>query len=284
MKKHRTNLLILLFSAIMLSFYLFHSKQSEETIIFFPIDPSHYFEHASTHLHSTQSKKDTYSVQWKVNSTLNEPAYLRQDISLLYKNGQLIAVLNKWIQHTQTMTQKKKLTEHDGARYDAISYHYAELHRNEIYTSVQQMSKAHLYVLTTPSFEAFQRPISEVQKQGKNSLDRNTIARTKSALNKAVIYFQLHIEQYQIISLTELPTKANQIFRVFSKGKREEIIGKLWEGLYKNYLLGIRNEDGSLVHPEGSSIPQLLVANNHREMLILFTLKDGTPIMLRQRI
>lgn len=285
MKKKRTNSFILIFSAIIISFYLFYSNQSEETIIFFPIDLTHYFEHASTHLISTQSETDTYSVQWKVESTLNEPAYLRQDISLLYKNGQLKAVLNKWKQHTQTITQKKKLKDHESARYDAISFHYAELHPNEeTYTSVQQMSKARLYAFTTPSFEAFQRPVSELQKQWKNRLDSYATAKTKSALNKALVYFQLNKEQYQVISLTDLPTKRNQIFRVFPKKKRDELIGKLWEGLYKNYLLGIRKEDGSLVHPEGSSIPQLLVANNHREILFLFTLMDGTPIMLRQKI
>ena len=87
-----------------------------------------------------------------------------------------------------------------------------------------------------------------------------------------------------MISLPDLPTQVNQIFRIFPKKKREELVGKLWEGIYKNYLLGVRKEDGSFVRPEGSSIPQLLVANNHREILFLFTLKDGTPIMLRQKI
>ena len=98
MKKHLLKSLILIFSAIVISVYLFLSKQSEEAIIFFPIDPSYYFEHASTHLIPTQSGKKYISVQWKVASTLNEPAYLRQDISLLYKNGQLEAILNKWKQ------------------------------------------------------------------------------------------------------------------------------------------------------------------------------------------
>lgn len=286
MKKHLPKRHILFFSAIIISMYLFLSKQAEETIIFFPIDPYNYFEHTSTHLIPSQSGKDTYSVQWKVDSKLNEPTYLRQDISLLYKNGQLEAVLNKWKPHTQSVTQKKKLKERESARFDAVSFHYAEIHRNEdtSYTSVQQMSKARLYALVSPSFTAFQKPISEVQKQGKDRLDNEINARTNTALNKALEHFQMNKQQYQIMSLTDLPTKANQFFRMFPPKKREEIIGKLWEGLYKNYLLGIKKEDGTLVNPEGSSIPQLLVANNQREMLILFTLKDGTPIMLRQKI
>ena len=286
MKKHRQKSLILVFFTIIISFYLFYSKESKETIIFFPIDPLLYFENASTHLiPAPQSGKNTYTIQWKVDSTLNEPAYLRQDISLLYKNGELKAVLTKWKQHAQTIRQTKKIKEHVSARYDSISFHYAEIHRNEeTYTSVQQMSKARLYTFTTPYFEAFQKPVSEVQEQWKNSLDSYTTAKTDSALNKALYHFQLNKEEYQIISLTNLPTQGNEIFKNYPEKKQEELIGKLWEGIYKNYLLGIRKADGSLVDPEGSSIPQLLVANNRREILLLFTLKDGTPIMLRQSI
>lgn len=285
MKKSSLNRYIIILSAIIISFYLYSSKQSQETIIFFPIDPSYYFEHASTHLIASQSGKDTYSLDWTVDSTLNDRAYLRQDISLLYKNGQLEAILNKWKQHTSLINQKKKLKNRESARFDAISFHYAEIHRNEeTFSSVQQMSKARLYAVTTPSFTAFQKPLSEVQKQRKNRLDSEMNTKTKSALNTALAHFQINKEQYQTIPLTDLPTKANQIFRLFPKKKREEMIGKLWEGLYKSYILGIRKEDGSLVNPEGSSIPQLLVANNQREILILLTLKDGTPIMLRQKI
>ena len=219
MKKKRTNLFILIFSAIIFSFYLFHSKASEETIIFFPIDPSHYFEDASTHLIPTQSDKDKYSVQWEVDSILNEPAYLRQDISLLYKNGQLKAILNKWKQHTQTISQKKKLkSQQVSARYDAISFHYAEVHRNEhTYTSVQQMSKARVYALTTPSFEAFQRPVSRIQKQWKNCLDRYAIAKTESALNKALVYFQLNTEKYQVICTNRFAHKGKSNLSEYSK-------------------------------------------------------------------
>ena len=51
------------------------------------------------------------------------------------------------------------------------------------------MSKARLYAFTTPSFEAFQKPVSELQEQWKNSLDSYTTAKTDSALNKALHSF-----------------------------------------------------------------------------------------------
>lgn len=275
----------LIFSVIVSSVYLYQTKQTKETIIFFPIDPSFYFEHASTHLLSTQMTKDTYTVQWTVDSTLNEPAYLRQDLSLLYKNGKLTAIINKWKLHTQTLTQKKKLKESNIARYDAVTFHYAEIHRNEdTYTSVQQMSKANLYVIPGPFINTFERPLSERQKQWQAIIDTNIATNTVANLNKTLQYFQLNKTHYHIYSLTDLPTKANQIFQAFPNAKQEEIIGKLWEGIYKNYILGIKKEDGSLVRPEGSSIPQLLVANDHTEILVLFTLEDGTPIILRQTL
>lgn len=285
MKKLSLNSFLLIFSAIIISFYLFLSKKSEETIIFFPIDPSHYFENAATHLHASSSGKEIYFLQWKVDSTLNDSAYLRQDISILYKNGQLEGILNKWRQHTQMISQKEEIKDRENARFDAISFHYAEIHPMEdTYTSVQQMSKANLYAVTSPSFTAFQNPVSEVQKQWHDRLDNYTNTKIRSSLNKALVHFQINKDQYQTFSLTDLPTQVNQIFRMFPKQKQEEIIGKLWEGLYKNYFLGIKKENGTLVSPKGSSIPQLLVANNQREILVLFTLKDGTPILLRQKI
>jgi len=106
----------------------------------------------------------------------------------------------------------------------------------------------------------------------------------RNGLEKAGQAFQVNLDQYKIISLTDLPSKKNQWLAAFPPFKREEIVGKLWEGLYKNYVLGVKKEDGSTVSPQGSTIPLLLMAKNQREILVLFTLKDGTPIMLRQKL
>ena len=276
---------ILLLVTVIIMIYFSTTRQAEETIIFFPIDPTLHFEDAATHVTAKTVNNKTYQVQWQTRSTLAEPAYLRQDVSLLYKNGNLIGILNKWKQHEQTIIQKDKQKERDSARYDAVTFHYAEVHPNkDTFTSVQQMSQAKLYAITTPSFETFQRPVSAEQQQWQSVLDNNLNARLASRLNKSLTYFHIDKSQYETISLIELPTKANHIFRTFPSAKREEIIGKLWEGIYKHYILGIKTEDGTVLPVAGSSIPQILVAKDQSELLVLFTLQDGTPFMLRQQL
>ena len=42
-------------------------------------------------------------------------------------------------------------------------------------------------------------------------------AKTQSALNKALMHFKINKEQYQVISLPDLPTQVNQIFGIFPK-------------------------------------------------------------------
>ncbi|MFJ7937006.1 hypothetical protein ACIQYG_00560 [Peribacillus sp. NPDC096622] len=275
----------LVLTTIFVILYLSNHKQTEETIIFFPIDSSLHFEHASTHLTPKGTGDSTYTITWRVDSKLDQPAYLRQDVSLLYKNGKLAGALKNWRQNKQELSQKAKTKESESGRYEAVTFHYAEVHPSDtIFTSAQQLSKDKLYTVTTPVFQFFHRPLSEEQIQWKKTLDGLTDQTVRNGLEKAGQAFQVNLDQYKIISLTDLPSKKNQWLAAFPQFKREEIVGKLWEGLYKNYVLGIKKEDGSTVSPQGSTIPLLLMAKNQSEILVLFTLKDGTPIMLRQKL
>ncbi|MGE7879585.1 hypothetical protein [Peribacillus muralis] len=263
----------------------FSNNQAEETIIYFPIDSSLHFEHASTHLTPKENGGSEYSITWRVTSALDRPAYLRQDVSLLYTNGKLTGALKNWRQNKQELSQKAKAKESESGRYDAVTFHYAEVHPSEtIFTSAQQLSKDKIYAITTPSFQYFHRPISEEQIEWKKTLDSLTNQTVQDGLEKASHAYQINLEQYNIISLTDLPDKKNQWLSAFPSFKREEIVGKLWEGLYKDYVLGVKKEDGSTVNAQGSTIPLLLIAPNQRELLVLFTLRDGTPILLRQEL
>lgn len=275
----------LVLAAIFIILYFSDTQQVEETIIFFPIDSSLQFDHASTHMTAKDTGNETYSITWKVQSSLDRIAYLRQDVSLLYKNGKLEDSLKSWKQNRQALSQKEKYKESESGRFDTVTFHYAELHPSDtVFTSAQQMSKDKLYAVSSPSFQYFQNPLSEEQKEWKNILDSYTQEVTQNSLRKAQEEFNINLKQYKIITLTDLPAKKNQWLSSFPSFQREEIVGKLWEGLYKNYILGIKKEDGTTVSPQGSTIPLLLVAKDQSEILVLFTSKDGTPVLLRQKL
>ena len=63
-----------------------------------------------------------------------------------------------------------------------------------------------------------------------------------------------------------------------------EIIGHLMEGLYKNYLLGIKKENGTIVDPIDSLIPLILLNKNKKELLVLIYTKENEYVLFKQKI
>ncbi|PLR76950.1 hypothetical protein CU633_12830 [Bacillus sp. V3-13] len=66
--------------------------------------------------------------------------------------------------------------------------------------------------------------------------------------------------------------------------RTNEIPGHLWEGLYKNYFLGIQKKDGTIIDPIDSSMPLILLAKDQSHLLVAFETADREPVILRQRI
>jgi hypothetical protein len=266
--------------------YFLYVKPVRETIIFFPIDPSLSFDSASTHL-SAKKSNNKYSITFSEQSVLNTDAYLRQDVSLLYKNGKLAGILKDWKQNTRSIQQQVSISEKESALFQGITFHYAEVHPTETdIFSAQELTDDRLYVIHSPfsKFQSFKRPISNEQKEWMLVLNQTANSVKSESLNQAVASFQLDRDRYRIAPLTELKTKQAELLSGFTEARQKEIIGKLWEGLYRNYVLGIKKEDGSGISPMGSTIPLLLVSNDNKELLAVFTVSDGTPIILRQKL
>ncbi|MFJ5621374.1 hypothetical protein ACIQD3_01330 [Peribacillus loiseleuriae] len=278
---------IILLTALLAAFFTFGSKSVEETIIFFPIDPVLHFDTADTKLHAKQKDISHYQVNWKIESTLAQPVYLRQDVSLLYKNGRLIGLIKDWKQNKANLLQTKSFSEKESGLFESVSFHYGEVHPKEnTYTSVQKMSKDHLYAIITPQtgFQAFHESIDKDQMEWQHTLDKYTASIVQTAFTDALKKFGILENHYTALPLTDLPNRTDELLKGFPSAQKEEIIGKLWEGLYKNYLLGIKKEGASALNPLGSTVPIVLVAKNQSELLVLFQTNDRTPILLRQEL
>src|SRR5574342_984463 len=114
-------------SAMVFQLQLFKSVQ--ETITFFPIDESVHYQTANTTLTLLKDKKNNqHQVDWKVNSALDREAYLRQDLGLLFINGLLKGKVATWEQDTSDLSQEDIISTGESGRYDAITFHYSELH------------------------------------------------------------------------------------------------------------------------------------------------------------
>jgi hypothetical protein len=263
---------------------VFH-RPARESIMFFPIDPAVQFTQAKTEL-SLQSKKndDRYIIDWLVTSNLDRPAYLRQDISLLFANGRLLATQSKWKENGQMLIQEKKIEQKDSRLFQAISYHQGELHNNNDIRSSQKMSGDRLYVIDSPfmPLQSFRTPRSPSEKEWEQTLNKTTKALLEYTTKKASDHFSLQKDQYYHLYLPELIAYNEQPFMDLTLEQTERMIGNLWEGLYKNYFLGIKKRNGTTVSPIGSTIPLILISKDYRYLLVITETADGEPIRLIQ--
>lgn len=274
---------IIVFLALM--FNQFKNPEVKESITFFPIDPKVTYKSAQTSLTLIDKPKNT--ILWKVRSKLDRKAYLRQDAGLLYANGRLVSGLRDWKQHTAVLVQEERIEFDNSALLQAITFHHAELHeKNGQIFSSQTMTSDQLYFMYSSigSSSAFKTPKSAGENQIKQQLDERTERMLQLSWNKGVRHFSIKLNDFQAIPLSQFIEKAKDNLPGFSKSETARIVGNLWEGLYKNYLLGIKKADGTSENPIGSTFPLILLANDHTQLLVLSQTAAGEPILLRQMI
>ncbi|WP_297989212.1 hypothetical protein [Anoxybacillus sp.] len=271
--------LLLVFVVIIQTF----ERPTRETIMFFPIDPTVRFTNAQTKLSLQPKKKETrYVIDWIVTSSLDRTAYLRQDISMLFANGRLIATQSKWKEKGKNLIQQKHVEQKGSRLFQAISYHQGELHNGDDIRSSQKMSGDLLYVIDSSfaPLQSFRKPITSEQKTWANTLNKQT----QTIVNKAAKQMNdiLQTDEYYHLYLTELVQYNEQPFMDLTTNETEIMIGNLWEGLYKNYFLGIKKQNGSIESPIGSTVPLILIKKDYSKLLVITETADGELVILKQ--
>jgi hypothetical protein len=265
-----------------------YKPPTQESIIFFPINEHATYESALTFLNLHPEKKDHYyEVDWKMSSKLDEPAFLRQDVGFLFMNGRLKLKLNEWEQDTDQIVQEETIKGKESSILQALSFHYSEIHENDNeYTSAQKMTEDKLYVIDSnfSPLNSFRQPGTKAEKEWKSIIDRVSTQQLDFLWEKGIESFNIPVEEYTAIPLTQLPSIENQPQEGFDKKEWERLIGNLWEGLYKNYYLGIKKEDGTIIDSIDSTIPLILIKKDKKELLVLLIDKNGDPQLLRQRL
>ncbi|WNF21712.1 hypothetical protein [Mesobacillus jeotgali] len=271
-------------SALMIQ--LQNINSTEETITFFPLNEAVKYKSASTSLNLEKDKENNkHLVDWKVQSTLEQEAYLRQDMGLLFVNGLLKGKLAKWDQETAALEQQDYVSSGESAKYDAITFHYSELHGDgDRITSVQRMSDDLLYVIDSPfsPLQSFSVAKSNQEKEWKKVLDQSVRNRLNKSLQTAEKNYGFRAGDYIVVPLDTIRQFEDQPLRGFTQKETANIIGKLWEGLYKNYYLGIKKSDGTVVDPIDSTMPLILVSKDKSHLLVVTQTDAGESIVLKQ--
>jgi hypothetical protein len=264
----------------------FVKKEARESITFFPIDTSYSITDASTILKFMNGTRTHYTLDWKVQSDSSEKVYLRQDISMVFQNGVFNNKMTEWKTTADSIEVEKELEGIKPGLWEAISYHQGEIHINEEkYRSMQEMTSDFIYtVLPNGNYIGFKNPKNVKERQLRNQLNQETNQYLQRTLNEATNYFQIDKIKYDIIALQSLTTYNKKPLPGFSEEKSQEIIGKLWEGLYKNYFVHITTKSGQKVSPIGSSMPYILISKDKTHLFVLFQTAAGENIQLIQYI
>ncbi|HEY4602641.1 MAG TPA: hypothetical protein VIG73_15340 [Cerasibacillus sp.] len=266
---------------IILSTIILHRiySQTETTITYFPPDETVSFVEHSTTLDIIKLANKHAEIEWNVHSKTNKPMYLRQDVSLVYADGKLKAIHNKWLQQTDLISFQEKLTG-DERVWQAITLHHGESHVNEeTIRSKQLMSSDTLFIkrLSSDQVITFHQAQSVEEQRIKEELINQL--QLHPFWDKLINHFNIQQNDYEMIPLTHLPEYSNKPLPNLDQKQTAQVIGQLWEGLYKNYLIPIVSAKKTIQ----AGIPIILISKNHDHLLILYDI-DGEKQKLIQNI
>lgn len=249
------------------------------TITYFPIDYGTNFKFAHTILSSTLNQSN-YKITWEVQSKSEIPMYLRQDISLLFGDGELKGMRSQWKEDTDSISYLEQIIDNRNQKWETISFHYGEIHSKDKINSTQQMSSSKLYVFHNGStFESFHNPNTKKQTAYQASLDAKTTKKLLENWQDLISHYDININDYHSIPLTTLSEYENKPLPSMNQEKTDRVVGQLWEGLYKNYLMPYIDSDRKLI----SYTPLILLAKDGDELLVLFEM-NREKVKLIQKI
>lgn len=243
-------------------YFVVENSKTEKTITYFPIHDEQAFTTAVSKLNPLQ---DSFNIEWVSTSESEEKQYLRQDVSLLFTNGALTGVLNKWKRNTAQIEQKKDVIIKPAAVVETVSFHHGEIHHHDSITSIQHMSQDELFILDNRSFKESE---TTTEKKQVDNLMHYTNKRLQKHWNNLIAYFNVNINDYSEIPFNKLIQFEQDLTKDFTKEISEQIIGQLWEGLYKNYILQAVEANSN------DLMPLILFANDHTHLLVIYKIKN----------
>ncbi|MEI3611707.1 hypothetical protein [Pseudogracilibacillus sp. SO30301A] len=259
-------------------FFILKGNFSVTTMKYFPLDDNVFFDNAETNINFLKS---TDEIEWSVESTSSDVAYLRQDVSLLYENGKFKGVLNKWRQNVDHLDLSKHFIQSNSSLLQAISFHHGEIHYpNDQISSIQKMTSNQLYFIRdSNTIYSFHEPSNANERKWERDLNKMTHQQLDNHWTKLINQLDIAIKEYDSIPLTELAQYENKPLPGRTEAETKKIIGQLWEGLYKNYILLLKEEKN---RQDEHYMPLILLAKNNDHLLVIFELNNKNQKLIQQ--
>jgi hypothetical protein len=277
--------LIFVISYLLVSKFL--SQPIRESLTYFPIDPTVAFLTANSSLTLLSDKEQNYyEINWEVTAETDKKVYLRQDVSILFVDGVFSDAMYEWKENKALQNQKKMIKGQDSGLFETISFHHAEIHLDDhTIRSAQTMSEDKLYIIDSSfsPLQSFRKPANKEQEEWEKIINHVSTQHLNKSWSELIKYFQVEKSRYDSFTLLDL-VDFNTTIPGLSEEKSQEVIGQLWEGLYKNYLLGIKLSESETISPVGSKLPLILLSKDRTHLLILIEGKNGEKAKLVQEI
>ena len=276
---HKYIVFLFFIIAFFTTFFLLKSNLIKTTMKYFPTDKYESFEYAKTELYTLQQDKN---IHWGTESMSSKIAYLRQDVSLLYENGKFKGVQSEWEQHLDKLKLSKRFQQSSSSLLQVISFHHGELHYpNDQINSIQKMTGDQLYIIIeNDNLHSFRKPHTAFEKRWEIKLNEMMEQQTKGGWKSLINYFSISKEQYDSFPLTELIQYETTTIPGRSKQETKKIIGQLWEGLYKNYIVLLHEKEN---RESPHDVPLIMIAKDNDHLLVIFELNKEKQ-MLKQKL
>ncbi len=244
---------------------------NEKPVIkYFPTDDAASFLSHSTNLYlSDKMMKDDYKLKWEVNSNLNKQAYLRQDVSLLFVDGNLKGITGSWKENEKKIALDVELQQAGTSVFEAISVHHAETHypKDQI-RSIQKMSTDKLYVVDSPHVKIldFKDSKTKEEKEWEETINNTVHQQLQFEWRKWLTEKEINLDEYLLVPLTDLYVFEKKALPGLSQEETSIIISQLWEGLYKSFIIPFSEKKIS----NEIKVPIILFDKENNHLIVLF--------------
>ncbi|WP_035720877.1 hypothetical protein [Gracilibacillus boraciitolerans] len=284
-KTRKAQIITCICMMIVLLLLLLSQRPVEEMIKYFPLDESISFDSATTELRLLhETGNDQYLIKWTSKSTLHDVIYLRQDVSLLYMDGRLKGMKGLWKEQEKDIKLELTFEESDSSHFQALSFHHGgEAHYpNDEIKSIQQMSSDHLYVIDSPysALESFREPSSSSQEEWRETIEKTTNQQLQFTWKEWLTASNIQADDYILIPFIDIVQFQEQPISQLSQEQTDKIIGQLWEGIYKEYILPISNQTKT----KNQMMPLILIDKDLDHLIVLFSNEQNQLETLYQKI
>ncbi|MDX8045988.1 hypothetical protein SH601_08300 [Gracilibacillus sp. S3-1-1] len=282
-KSRKIQIVTCLLMMVVLLLLVLTKKTTEEAITYFPPDSSITFAEANTDIELFDMDNNKYFVNWIANSSLEEEIFLRQDVSLIYMDGYLKGIKGLWKESAKEIILDASFEEDESHFYQAISFHHGENHyENDDIRSIQQMSTDNLYIMNSPQkgFLSFEQPSSPTQLKWKEKHDALMEQQKQLVWNDWINDANIEVERYEMYPLIDIIQFQDKPLNDLTQEETNRIIGQLWEGLYRNYIIPIA--DGLITDKQ--FMPLILIDKQNDHLIVLFNEDNNKVKILSQQL